>query len=341
MPYQPWVEALEGLLGDLARDEAEYWLTVHDGALARLLPARGGEGAPEHGARERYLAFESVRGLLEHVAAASPVLLVLDDLHWADADSAALLRHLGSSLVQARVLVLILAREQELSAGAAETLAELRRATPLLHVALSGLDDEAVAVMLAQRDIDADAASRYRLRTGGNPFFLEELLRDEQERDQVAEGPPAGVRDVVERRLARLTDAAREVLALAATVGLRFDLKELADAGDWSSDALLDALDEAIAAGLVVGGAGDRFAFAHALVAEATAYGLPASRRARLHLQLADALEASGLARSGLVASHLQAAGPLAPVDRVVRWSVGAAREATEALAHADAAAHL
>ncbi len=340
IPFQPWVEALEGLLGDLPPGEAEHWLTVHDGALARLLPARGGEGAPEDAARARYLAFESVRGLLEHTAAARPVLLVLDDLHWIDADSAALLRHITGSLVRARLLVLVLAREQELSGGAVETLAELRRAG-LLHEALSGLDQEAVAVVLARHGADAAAAGRYRERTGGNPFFLEEMLRDERERGGAAEAPPAGVRDVVDRRLARLTETAREVLALAATVGLRFDLKRLAAAGDWPSDALLDALDEAVAAGLVARGTGDRFAFAHALVAEAIVAALPASQRARLHLRLADALEASGDSSPGLVASHLEAAGPLARADRVARWAVAAAREATEALAHSDAAAHL
>jgi DNA-binding SARP family transcriptional activator len=341
VPYQPWVEALERLLDDLPPAEAEHWLTIHDGALARLLPARGGEGAPEHGARARYLAFESVRGLLEHVAAARPALLVLDDLHWIDPDSAALLRHLTGSLVGARLLLLVLARGEELSTGAAGTLAELRRDGPLLHEALTGLDDEAVAVLLARHGADAAAASRYRERTGGNPFFLEELLRDERERGGAAEGPPAGVRDVVERRLARLRDTARDVLALAATVGLRFDLRGLAAAGDRPSGELLDALDEAVAAGLVVRGAGDRFAFGHALVAEAIVSALPPSLRARLHLQLADAFEATGESSPGLVASHLQAAGPMAPPDRVVRWSLAAAREATEALAHSDAAAHL
>jgi DNA-binding SARP family transcriptional activator/tetratricopeptide (TPR) repeat protein len=341
VPFQPWVEALEGLLGDLPPGDAEHWLTLHDGALARLLPARGGEGAPEHGAPARYLAFESVGGLLAHTAAARPVLLVLDDLHWIDADSAALLRHLTGSLLRARLLVLVLAREHELTAGAADALAALRRAGPLVHEALAGLDDEAVAVLLERHGVDGAVAARYRERTGGNPFFLEELLRDERERDGAVTSPPAGVRDVVDRRLARLTGTTRDVLALAATVGLRFDLRGLAATGDWPSAELLDALDEAVAAGLVVGGADDRFAFAHALVAEAIVSALPASRRARLHLQVADALEAWDFASPGLIASHLQAAGPLAPADRVVRWSKAAADEATDALAHADAAAHL
>jgi tetratricopeptide (TPR) repeat protein len=235
----------------------------------------------------------------------------------------------------------VTAREHELTAGAGEALAELRRAGPLLHEALTGLDDNAVAVLLERHGIEVSSASRYRERTGGNPFFLEELLRDERERGDGVKRPPAGVRDVVDRRLARLTDTAREVLALAATVGLRFDLRGLAAAGDWPSAELLDALEEAIAAGLVVRGAGDRFAFAHALVAEAIVSALVASRRARLHLRLADALEASGDSSAGVVAAHVQAARPLAPPDRVVRWSVAAAHEATAALAHSDAAAHL
>ena len=176
VPYQPWVEALEALLGELPADEADDWLTAHDGALARLLPARGDGAAPEHGASARYLAFESVRGLLEHAAAARPVLLVLEDLHWADADSAALLRHLGKSLVRGRLLLLVTTWEHELAAATADALAELRRAGPLLHEVLTGLDDDAVAALLARRSVDVGASSRYRERTGGNPFFLEELL---------------------------------------------------------------------------------------------------------------------------------------------------------------------
>ena len=107
-------------------------------------------GAPEHGAPARYLAFESVRALLEHTAGVRPVLLVLDDLHWIDGDSAALLRHLTGSPVRARLLVVVTARAHELTPSAVATLAELRRAGPLVHEVLTGLDDEAVAAPAGQ-----------------------------------------------------------------------------------------------------------------------------------------------------------------------------------------------
>ena len=326
VPYQPWVEALEGLLGDLPPDEAEHWLTVHDGALARLLPARGGEGAPEHGARARYLAFESVRGLLEHAAAARPVLLVLDDLHWVDADSAALLRHLArlagaGAAAGARAGARAGAerrRRRDARGAAARRTAAARGRWP-------GSTTRRSPSLLARHGASTPPRrSRYRERTGGNPFFLEELLRDERERDGAAEGPPAGVRDVVDRRLARLTDAAREVLALAATVGLRFDLKGLAAAGDWPSDALLDALDEAVAAGLVVERRG------RSLRLRARARGRGDRRRpARLATRAAASSagrRARGVGRSPRRVSSRRTSrrpGPLAPADRVVRWSRG------------------
>ena len=109
------------------------------------------------------------------------MLLVLDDLHWADADSLHLLRHLARMAHGARVLVAISMRQAELTPAAAATLADLRREGPLLQLELCGLDEDAVAAVLARHDATGDAAA-YRERTGGNPFFLDELLRDEAER---------------------------------------------------------------------------------------------------------------------------------------------------------------
>lgn len=346
VPFRPWIEALEQLLDALPAADADHWLTAHDGALARLLPARGAAPEPAGGSRERYLAFELARALLDDVAARWPLLLVLDDIHWADADSLALLRHLARAGPRTRQLVVLCARPAELEPAIAQTLAELRREGPLVHVDLAGLDEEAVAALLARRTgtSDPEAARRLRARSGGNPFFLGELLREAQETGGDAEGPPAGVREVIGRRLARLDDATRGALEVAAVCGLEFDLTTLAEAHERPVVDVLEALDGACVAALVA--ATDqpgRYAFAHALVAETIVATLAASRRARLHLRVADVLAehyTAGTARAGEVVFHLRAAGPLAGAERLTTWERAAAREAAAALADADAAAH-
>jgi DNA-binding SARP family transcriptional activator len=346
VPFQPWIEALERLLEALPPAEADHWLTAHDGALARLLPARAPAHESGDGARERYLAFELVRALLADVAARTPVALVLDDVHWADADSLALLRHLVRSVPQARLLVLLCARPAEMGPGVTETIAELRRAGPLAHVELSGLDEEAVATLLARRGeaIDHAAARRYRARSGGNPLFLDELLREAGEAGGEQEGPPAGVRDVIARRLARLDEPARHALEVAAVFGGAFDATTLARLDGQPVAEVLDALDGAIAAALLA--ATDppgRWVFAHALVGETIAHLLPASRRMRLHLRIADDLAErhdAGEVAAGEVVRQLRGAGPLADAERVATWELAAAREATAALAYSEAAAH-
>ncbi|HSD77606.1 MAG TPA: AAA family ATPase, partial [Solirubrobacteraceae bacterium] len=346
VPFQPWIEALERLLDALPGAHADHWLTAHDGALARLLPARSAAHASVGAPRERYLAFELVRALLEDVAARRPVLLVLDDVHWADADSLSLLRHLARSAPGARLLVVLCARAAELEPAVAQTLAELRREGPLVRVELAGLDDDAVGALLARRTgaTDLESARRYRARSGGNPFFLDELLREAQEAGGDVEGPPAGVRDVIGRRLARLDGATLRALDVAAVWGTEFDVAALARVDDRPVLEVLEALDGAVEAALVA--ATDRqgrYAFAHAIVAETIVSALPASRRARLHLQIAEVLaerHAAGEVGAGEVVRHLRAAGTLAGGERLATWELAAAREATAALAHAEAAAH-
>ena len=346
VPFQPWIEALEGLLGSLPPADADHWLTAHDGALARLLPARSAAQEAPGGSRERYLAFELVHALLGDVAGRLPILLVLDDVHWADADSLSLLRHVARSAPAMRLLVVLCARPGELAPAIAATLAELRREGPLVHVDLAGLDDGAVAALLERRTgaTDLEAARRYRARSGGNPFFLGELLREAEVAGRDPDGPPAGVRDVIVRRLARLGEATRRALEVAAVCGLEFDAGTLARADDRPVVELLEALDGAVESVLVT--ASDRpgrYAFAHALVRETIVSALAPSHRARLHLRVAEVLadrHHAGEAAAADVASHLRDAGALADAGRVATWELAAAREATAALAHADAAAH-
>jgi hypothetical protein len=228
-----------------------------------------------------------------------------------------------------------------------QTLAELGREQPLVRVELTGLDDEAVTALLARRTgvRDPDSARRLRERSGGNPFFIDELIREAQDSGGDVEGLPAGVRDVTARRLARLDAAALRVLDVAAVCGVRFDVTTLARVEDRAVVDVLEALDGAVEAGLVVamGGRGS-YAFAHALVADAIVDALPGSRRARLHLRIAEVLSGrheAGEVVAGEVVRHLRGAGPLADPEQSAHWELAAAQEATAALAHADAAAHL
>ena len=163
VPFQPWIEALEHILEALPAAAVDHWLTAHDGPLARLLPTRSPAQASVGDHRERYLAFELVRALLDDVAEQWPVLLVLEDVHWADVDSLSLLRHLARSAPHRRLLALLCARPAELERAVTQTLAELRRAGPLVHVDLTGLDDDAVAALVARRTgaTDHESARRY------------------------------------------------------------------------------------------------------------------------------------------------------------------------------------
>lgn len=344
VPYQPWVEALERHVLALPRQARDRWLEGHGGALLRLLPGLAPGVTARSPEDQRYVVFEAVRALLEEAAAARPLLLVIDDLHWADPASLQLLRHVTGLATAAPVLVAACAREDELTGPTQEVLVGLRADRAFAQLTLTGLDAETVGELVSNRTGAADRplAERLRERTGGNPFFLDELLRDREERGEAATGPPPGVQGVVSRRVARLGPDAQATLSVAAVAGQRFDLGVVASACGQEVAATLEALDGAVDAALVVpAGAPGRYAFGHALIVETLLASMPPSRRAALHLRVADALtggEAAG--RAGQVAWHLREAGPLVSRARLVAAEVAAAREAASALAYEKAARH-
>jgi predicted ATPase len=351
VPHQPFVEALERLLRALAPEEREGLLGPHRAELSRLLPALdpgaggGGEAGGEAG---RYRAFEAARALVEAAAARRPMLLVLDDLHWADRPTLLLLRHLGRMVDRAPVLVLGTYRDTELERAdpLAGLLADLRRDQPLATIAVEGLSEPEVADLIGQPPgAGGGLAHALRARTSGNPFFLTELRRDLREDAAAGEpGLPPGVTEVVGRRLDRLGEEAVEVLTTAALSGPEIDLPLLEELH--GADAALRAVERAGAAGLLVelDPATARHAFAHALVAQTLQEAVSAPRRARLHRRIADALESRAVsdpaAGAAEIARHLVAAGAAGDPERALRWSVAAAERATAMLADDQAAAH-
>ena len=280
------------------------------------------------------------------------VLLVLDDLHW-EKPTLLLLRHLVRSPESMRLFVIGTYRDTDLDRThpLAEMLADLRRESGVERLALSGLDVSGVNELLANvsgermDDRAADLAQLLWSETEGNPFFVQEILRNLVEsgrivqRDgvwttdlEVAElGVPEGVREVVGRRLIRLSESANAVLALASIVGASFDVDVLAAVSDLDEDAVLDALDTATAASLLRESSSGAYEFTHALVRSTLYDELSATRRARRHRQVAEAYERRGDADMATLAYHFRWAGV---VDaRAVDYAAAAGEQALGQLA--------
>ena len=210
--------------------------------------------------------------------------LVLDDLHWATAPTLHMLRHVIRA--EPHALILGTYRDTELEPG------HLLRTLPAERIELNGLDEPAIASLLAAAGASAPGApARLLAQTNGNPFFVRELIAHP--------GEPAPLRDVIARRVARLSPEGQRLLTAAAVAGTEFSVTVVEHALGPDADAL-DALDEATAAGLLTERGHGDYAFTRALVRQTIYAGLTSTRRARLHWAIGEALEATeGCPRRG------------------------------------------
>ena len=374
-PYQLFVEALGHFVAHAPEEQLLTHVATHGSELARLLPALASRipDLPPSKATdtdsERYLLFAAVNGLLTMVSQHQPVLLVLDDLQWADKGSLLLLRHIMATDQPMRLLIVGTFRDSELSQThpLLDTLAALRRQDRVSRIELDGLDDSGVVAFMeaiAGYTLD-DAAitlahAVYR-DTDGNPFFVSELLRHLSETGfiyQDATGRwvtdhsleemtlPSSVREVIGARVGRFGPEAGRVLSFAAVIGRDFDLELLSMATDRSEDDLLDILDAASHAALVreVADAQGRFVFVHALIQHTLYEDLGPTRRARAHRRVAEALE--GICgdrpgpRVGELARHWLGADQPIDLVKALDYSRQAGDAALDALAPADAVRH-
>jgi class 3 adenylate cyclase/tetratricopeptide (TPR) repeat protein len=372
IPFQPFSEAIRELVHSGPPDAIRDLMGPLSGELARFAPDLPNlvpdlperiSGDPE---TERYRLFEAVGDLFANVAARAPVVLVLDDLHWAGKPTLLLLRHLLRGTEQRPWLLIVTYRDTDLDRThpLSEMLADLRRQAGVTRVSLSGLDARGVASFMervAGHDLDEAGealAAMLHTETEGNPFFVGEVLlhlvesgalifRDGRWTSDFALGDvgiPEGVREVVGRRLSYLDATTNEVLAAAAVIGREFEISVLATLVEGGHEAVLDALDAAESSGLVApstSGPGT-YRFAHALVRTTLSEELPTSRRLRLHRDVARALAARSDADERLseLARHFAEAAALGEVDNAVSWGRRAGAAAVVELAWEEAVTH-
>ncbi|MBV8561059.1 MAG: AAA family ATPase, partial [Acidimicrobiia bacterium] len=353
VPYQPLVEAFGQWLSSASDAAVRALPERHAVALSRILPALRERlpGLPEPRTNEpdseRYQLFEAAVELIGAVATDRPVLLMLDDLHWSDKPTLLLAREMTRRLADAPVLLLGTYRDTDLSRThpLAELLADLRKEKSVLRLPLSGLSPAALERLLAGDATlgawEKGLARELSRETEGNPLFVREILRHLVETGAIAEedgrwvprlelerlGIPEGVKEVIGRRLSRLSEAANRVLRVGAVAGREFDFRLLETVTDVSGDELLDAVDEALATRLLIDvpGRPDRYAFSHALVRETLYDELSTARRLRLHRQIGLALEElSGpdvSARLPELAYHFCEAAPAGEAAKAVDYA--------------------
>ncbi len=372
VPFELFVEPLRHFVDHMPDDELVHRLGRFSGELVRLVPELADkvpglppplDADPE---TERYRAFDAVASWLSDLAADRPVLLVLDDLHWAAKPNLLLLRHVLRSPSLARLLVVGTYRDTELAPDhpLVELLADLRRGTAMQRIELGGLSQDGVTAYVreaAGRDLheqDVAVARALHAETQGNPFFVREVLRHLSETGALQRrngrwdtalpvehlGIPEGVRDVIRRRLSRLSKRCRRLVRAAAVIGLEFDLQVLAAGVDLDGEEVLTGLEEAMTARVVVESPTRAltYRFTHALMRE-TIYGdLSTARRVTLHRRIAEALET---AHAGDLEQHLQAlahhygwaAVPGATNANAVSFSRRAGDQSLARLANSDA----
>ena len=310
-------------------------------ALGRELPVSREDDEDGGG---RFRTWEAIAGAVAEAASERTIVVLLDDLHWADVASLRVLRLLGETVQQGRLLVVGTWRSHPEPADALLDAVETFARRHAVRLDLRGLsaDDASTVVEAVSESTPSDGeAAALRERTDGNPFFLVEYARLAREGGDLsallAEAhPPAAVHDVLTRRLQRLPEECVSALRWAALVGRQFDLATLAAVSRVDEEDLLDHLDPALEAGLVRDDGIDRFLFGHALVRDTIYAAIPAARRARAHARVAEAL-AGTPGRENEVARHWFAAGP-AYASRAWLAAVGAAALARRLHAYEESA---
>lgn len=347
--FWPWIQVVRTL--DVAGFAVDELLSVFAGESAAT-----SEKDPD---TARYQLYESAVEVLCAATTHAPLVVVIDDLHDADPASVQLLAYLGAHQTPPPVHIVATMRPSERAGNPVllDALAQLVKEPTFHRVDLPVFTVRQVREYLELGRLQArpDVVHALHERTGGNPFYIKELLtliRSEQ--PAALETPPSvsdfavpdSLRDVIGRRVARLPEETRSILEVAAVIGREFDAAVLESASDIDGETLLERIEPALLEGLVSEGASEwELRFTHALVQESVYGNISRASRARTHLRVGHALRDVGdptdPGRFGRMAHHFAKASRVGGADLAVRYASAAAEQATSALAFDDAVTYL
>ena len=368
VPYQPFIEALRTYVTQGPTDVLEAHVAAHGGELGHLVPElhRRLPNCPaprtSDPATERYLAVGAATGLLSLASRDAPLLIALDDLHWADRPTLQLLSNVAQSTEVGQLVVLGTYRTTDLGSShpLTDALASFRRERAVKRMLLSGLDLEDVVALIESASGEplaagyGDLAAALRDDTGGNPFFVWSMLRHLAESGALTQsasghwsadealvraGLPHSVYEVIGQRVRRLGPDTEQLLGMASVIGRDFEIGVLSAAAEFDEDRTLDCLESAEQASLVAETVEHpgRFTFNHSLIEHTLYDSLGTARRRRAHQKVAETLEqrsGRSTAHAGTLAYHWNEAGYR---ERALHYSTLAGHAALESLAPDEA----
>ena len=362
-PYWPWVqplrayvqqrnpEQLKSELGNGAADIAQIVSEVQD-RLPGLAPLP--ELEPE---QARFRLFDSITTFLKNATQSQPLMLVLDDLHWADRPSLLLLEFICQEIQEIPLLIIGTYRDEEVFRGQAlsETLGNLTRQQSFSRIPLLGLSQPEVAELMQNASggsLAPDMVAAIYGRTEGNPLFVSEVTRMLAREGFVGDQEyiatiPQGVRETIGRRLSRLSPDCNQMLTIGSVIGREFEFRVLkALISEVTEERLLEVVEEALQARMIeeLAGGSERYQFSHALIQDTLFSELSHGRRVRLHARIAETLEqlygSESEAHSAELAHHFVQAAPVLGIEKLVHYSLLAGQRALSSYAYEEALAH-
>ncbi len=359
-PYWPWVQTIRSYVGE--REAGQLRLEMGAGAsdiaqvvpdVQERLPDLQAARASDDPDQARFRLFSSITSFLNRASQNQPLVLVLDNLHWADASSLRLLEFVAQEMSESRLLVVGTYRDVDVSRGHPlyRALGELTRLRSFQRVLMRGLNEQEVGLVIEAvggTRPSAQLASRVHRETEGNPLFVGEIARLLAQEGVLSADDgdfrlPEGIREVIGRRLDRLSAECNEVLRVASVIGRRFSLEQLERLVDANGDRLLDILDEAASARIIeeLPRSPGNYQFSHTLIRRTLQSELTTTRRVRVHariLKVSEELYAGELpAHADELARHAAEGEVMIGAEKLARYSAMAGEQALAAYAWEEA----